>query len=189
MAERISALDGHYQPGRYGNPGATGVNMVLLPELHLWQLAAWPATAERIEADAWRLIDAPSSVVRGVLPMNYVLQGQHGTVLRTEPLKWWLLDVTPTLPDPTIGTILDLSHSRVRLRIIGEEASSLLSRFVPLDLRWSGQDSVMSTAIHHVGVTLWQSAEGFELFIPRGFSVSIVELLCQGAEQFGYELR
>jgi sarcosine oxidase gamma subunit len=39
-----------------------------------------------------------------------------------------------------------------------------------------------------VGVTLRRSDAGYELFIPRGFAVSLWELLVETAEQFGLEI-
>ena len=48
--------------------------------------------------------------------------------------------------------------------------------------------SVASTAFHHVGVTLWRSVEGYELFLPRGFAVSLWQGLLESAEQFGVEV-
>ena len=48
--------------------------------------------------------------------------------------------------------------------------------------------SVASSATHHVGVTLWSSAEGYELFMPRGFALSLWEGLVESAQQFGVEI-
>jgi len=66
----------------------------------------------------------------------------------------------------------------------------LLNRNLPLDLRPSSfpVGSVASTVFHYVGVTLWHSDEGFELFLPRSFAVSLWELLQKNAAQFGFEV-
>jgi len=42
--------------------------------------------------------------------------------------------------------------------------------------------------MHHVGVTLWRSTTGYELFIPRGFALSSWEILFDSALQFGVEV-
>jgi sarcosine oxidase gamma subunit len=47
---------------------------------------------------------------------------------------------------------------------------------------------VAATAFHHVGVTLWRSEAGYELFLPRGFALSLWELLYESAQQFGVEV-
>lgn len=206
MPERISALSEHFRRGQYGSPGKTGVIIELVPDLKLWQLAAWPTTVDVLQAQARQLIDASETAVRKESPLNIGVRGQKGSLLRVEPLKWWLLDVTPELPDPDTGTAIDLSHSRTRLRISGESAAALLNRYIPLDLRLASRrhtrkseeeravpaeinNRVMSSAIHHVSVTLWETSIGYELFVPRGYAVSLLTLLCLGAEQFGYELR
>jgi sarcosine oxidase gamma subunit len=46
----------------------------------------------------------------------------------------------------------------------------------------------MSTALHHVGITIWHSSDGFELFVPRGFALSLWEVLTDTAAQFGAEI-
>ncbi|MGR3913232.1 MAG: sarcosine oxidase subunit gamma, partial [Gammaproteobacteria bacterium] len=91
---------------------------------------------------------------------------------------------------PEHGAILDLSHSRTHLRIGGVQAATLLNRHLPLDLREASfkQGAVASSALHHAGVTLWRSARGYELFIPRGFALSLWEILLESAAQFGAEI-
>ena len=50
-------------------------------------------------------------------------------------------------------------------------------------------NSVASTAFHHCSVTLWRSVEGYELFLPRAFALSLWEILVESASQFGYEIK
>ncbi|MBT3770493.1 MAG: sarcosine oxidase subunit gamma, partial [Acidiferrobacteraceae bacterium] len=40
----------------------------------------------------------------------------------------------------------------------------------------------------HVGVTLWRSPTGLDLFVPRGFALSLWEMLLETAEQFGLDI-
>ena len=122
---------------------------------------------------------------------GYAVSTERGTALRVEALKWWLLDCSELSVDPQVGTSLDLSHSRTRVLITGPEAGLCLSRLLPIDLREKNFSigHVASSGIHHVGVTLWRSRRGYELFIPRGFALSIWELLLETAEQFGSEVR
>ena len=54
--------------------------------------------------------------------------------------------------------------------------------------RFQNQCSVASSSTHHVGVTLWRSADGYELFMPRGFALSLWEGLVESAQQFGVEI-
>jgi len=113
-----------------------------------------------------------------------------GALLRTEPLKWWVFGAPAPELTPDEGVALDLSHSRTHVRIAGPQAASLINRNVPIDLRESSfpEGSVASSVFHHVGVTLWRSQDGFELFLPRGFALSLWEVLLEGAAQFGAEI-
>ena len=67
----------------------------------------------------------------------------------------------------------------------------LLNRHLPLDLGDAAcpVGAVASSGFHHVGVTLWRSTAGFELFLPRGFAASLWEMLSESAAQFGAEVR
>jgi len=109
-------------------------------------------------------------------------------LLRIEPLKWWLIG-TPVAPlNLTVehGTTVDLSHSRTRIRITGARAAEFLNRHLPLDLREASFPvaAVAASQLHHVGVTLWRSARGYDLFIPRGYALSVWQVLLQTAAQF-----
>ena len=76
------------------------------------------------------------------------------------------------------------------MRIEGPNAKDLLNRFLPIDLRDHAfaDGAVASTAFHHVGVTLMRTGDAYELFIPRGFALSLWEMLVESAEQFGLEV-
>ena len=62
---------------------------------------------------------------------------------------------------------------------------------LPIDLREISfpLNSVASTVFHHCSVTLWRSKNGYELFLPRAFALSLWEVLLESAAQFGYEIK
>lgn len=184
MAERVSALKGHYEPGRFGEPGEAGVVVGEVGGLELWQFAAWP---DSMTAVAAKLAAAAHA---GTAPGPCrAAAGEQAVLLRTEPLKWWWLGPGAPALEPEEGAALDLCHSRTRLRLSGPQARPCLNRLIPLDLREAAfpVDSVATTAMHHVGVTLWRSGQGFELFLPRGFAAALWEVLFDTAVQFGLE--
>ncbi len=182
MVDRVSALAGHNTKAHFGAPGDPGVTLQDMTDLVLHQVAAWPDTIDevaKITANAVAAESAPGPCLACV--------GSGGTLLRIEPLKWWVFaGVAPQL-DPEIGCTLDLSHSRTHIRISGPQAAEFLNRHLSLDLREKSfpVGSVASSAIHHVGVSLWRSEEGYELFIPRGFALTLWEGFIESAEQFG----
>lgn len=189
MVDRISALAGNYQSGKFGSKtgetDSTGVKLQEVTDLILHQIAAWPNSIEAVGQQAANIAEcesAPGPCLASV--------GSKAALLRIEPLKWWLLGSKAPELEAEQGAILDLSHSRTHIRISGAEAATLLNRHLPLDLRENSfpEGSVASSAIHHVGVTLWRSAQGYELFIPRGFALSIWQGLLESARQFGVEV-
>ena len=188
MVERASALSGHYQRGKYGKPGEPGVVLLEAPGLVLYQLSAWPDTLEQVGLIGSEFIGAETYPGPG-----RVMVGSQGSLLRIEPLKWWcygLTEVFCSLP-VDMGTALDLSHSRTHVRVTGDQAQVCLNRLIPIDLRLNACPigSVMSTSLHHVAITIWVSESGtYELFIPRGFALSLWEVLTKTAAQFGCEI-
>ena len=186
MPDRVSALSGHYQTSLLGKEGEPGVVLSEVPGLILYQVAAWPDTLSSVgvwAAENIGVMEVPGPGTAAV--------GPDSALLRIEPLKWWCYNSRQMLVlDPEQGTTLDVSHSRTHLRVRGPQAQKCLNRLVPLDLRTSScpVGSVMSTAFHHVGITLWYSNNGFELFVPRGFSLSLWEVLAETAAQFGAEI-
>ena len=185
MVERVSALADHHRPGRFGADGTPGVTLSEVPGLVLHQIAGWPDTLSTVGHEAAEAAGAEAAPG----PCHATL-GERGALLRIAPLKWWLLSVAAPALAPEEGATLDLSHSRTHLRIAGPQAVDLLIRHLPLDLRPSAfpVGRVGSSAFHHVGVTLWRSEAGFELFLPRGFAASLWDMLLESAAQFGAEV-
>ena len=183
---RASALAGHYDTGKFGAGEEPGVIVQEVPGLILHQVAAWPDTVEPV---ARRIADTIGAE-RALAPCRAV-SSATGSALRVEPVKWWLVGVRAPRMDAGEGVTLDLSHSRTRLRVTGADATQFLNRFLPLDLRESmfPLDSVASSAINHVGVTLWRSAAGYEIFIPRGFALALWQGFVEVGKQFGVEVR
>lgn len=185
MAERLSALSGHAELRRFGAPDHLGVTLSEVPDLVLHQAACWPDTIETV---AKRIADAAG--VDAAPGPGRAATGKKGTLLRIEPLKWWILDMPAPACGPEEGAILDLSHTRTRVRLSGPQAPTLLNRHLPLDLRADRfpPGSVGSSAIHHVGVTVWHSDRGYDLFLPRSFALSLWEGFLESAGQFGAQI-
>ncbi len=185
MVDRVSALDGHYKKGRFGEAGEAGLMLQEIRDLTLHQVAAWPETLTSTGNKAARVVgkqSAPGPCAAAV--------GKKGALLRIEPLKWWVFGVEAPKLKPADGTALDISHSRTHLRVSGARASEFLNRNLPLDLRDEAfpVGSVASSSMHHVGVTLWRSDHGYELFMPRGFALSLWEVMFETAQQFGVDI-
>ena len=180
---RISALASDYASRENGNDNQNvGITLSEVRDLTLWQLAVWPDSLQSQAGAVANQIGLSSFPGFGS-----VVSDAGIAMLRIEPLKFWVLGAELTECDANNGTILDLSHSRTHIRIDGPQATTVLNSYLPLDLREQSfpVGSVASTAFHHVGVTLWRSELGYELFIPRGFALSLWELLIAASEQYG----
>ncbi len=189
MVERISALHGHYVRGRIGPPrGEPAIVLREVPDLQLQQISAWPDTLDQVATIAAQAAGVDAAPGPGAAAT--ASKSPRRALLRVEPLKWWLIGGQAPEISPQEGATLCLSHSRTHLQITGRQATTLLNRHLPLDLRPTAfpVDTVAASALHHVGVTLWHSRQGWELFIPRGFALSLWEVLVETATQFGAEI-
>jgi len=182
---RVSALESNYTLGHFGDGSNSDIIFREVKNLKLHQIAFWPETLESVETALGKSIGIP------LIPEpNKSIIKKNIAIMRIEPLKIWTLGSNAPLFKASEATTLDLSHSRSRLQISGPKATKLLNSFLPIDLRERSfpPGTLASTVFHHVGVTLWHTEVGYELFLPRGFALSLWELLLEGAAQFGYDV-
>ncbi len=187
MVNRSSALKGFYQRGSFNAGGQAGVILEEIPNLLLMQIATWPDNVKLVTSE----LEKKYGIEETRLLNGRVVFGDNIALLRITPLTWWCYGA-PTLFEilPQHGTSLDISHSFVHVRLSGYAVRLCLNRLIAIDLRSSNcpPGSVFSTTLHHVGVTIWHSQDGFELFIPRGFACDVWTMLHDTAEQFGLEI-
>ena len=186
MLKRYSALDSRYLPGNYPLNEKISVLFQEIENLNLQQLACWPNTLSETENFFKKELNVNNSPAfnKGIIKKEYSLW-------RMEPFKWWVLEKELDFPNE-LGTTLDMSHSFTCVSIFGDNAKLLLNRHLPIDLRENKFPiaSSASSSIHHVSVKLLNiSNNNYFLFIPRGFGLSIWEILLETAKQFGYEIK
>ena len=185
ITSRASALKRAYTRGHFGGDPSSNIIFREVENLKLYQIAFWPDTLKNVESTILK------SIGISLIPKpNKSISKENIALMRIEPLKIWILGASAPLFKPEEAATLDLSHSRSRLEISGPKATKLLNSFLPIDLRKKSfpQGTLASTAFHHVGVTLWHTKAGYELFLPRSFALSLWELLLDGAQQFGYDI-
>lgn len=177
MVNRVSALNGQYDI--IGVEDA-GVVLEEVPYFSITQVAAWPETLAEVQ-----------SMVHQTVELD-----ETANVLRIEPLKYWVITSGYPIGERMSiaqdeGTQFEITHSKVWIKVSGSHAEVLLNHFLPLDLRPDtfpvGQ--VASSALHHVGVTLWKNHHAYNLFIPRSFALSLWQMLCESAEQYGLRMQ
>jgi len=185
MLNRNSAIIEKYNTGKY--PFEDNIEIIFFENCNLiiQQIAAWPDEISNVK----KFFSDQLGVQKNI-DFNRGKILNNNSLWRMEPSKWWLLDSTINLPE-NLGTSLELSHAFTSITITGEKSDILLNRHLPLDLRLDNFPihSSASSAIHHVSVKLFRLSEKeFRLFIPRGFALSIWEILLETASQFGYEI-
>ena len=186
MLNRNSAIIEKYIIGKY--PFEDKIEIILFENQNLiiQQIAAWPDEITNVEK-----FFSDQLGVKKNIDFNKGENLKNNSLWRMEPSKWWLLGDTINLPE-NLGTSLDLSHAFTSVSIEGDKSDILLNRHLPLDLRLDNFpiNSSASSAIHHVSVKLFRiTKKEFRLFIPRGFALSIWEILLESASQFGYEIK
>lgn len=193
MLEKSSALAAHYHTGAAGDVGAEGPGVTLheIRDAGLWQVSGWPETMDAAGERLAGIVGAAAAPG----PLKSVA-GTKGTLIRVQPFAWWLTRADAATAaeamaiDADQGTAVDLSNSRTVIRVEGPRARDLLNRGLSTDLRPANfpDGSFAGGAIHLVGVNLHHRDGGYDLYIPRGFAVTLWEFLTESAAQWGYEV-
>ena len=168
--------------------GHSGVIMQELMGYQLIQFAVFPEQMPQFQTSLKRhmnidqLADASASV-----------RTSDGLLLRPEFTKFWLVRQQAE-NQAMVGALaqyfpLDLTGSKVVIRLSGAHAARLVNRFCAVDLSCP-QDKFLATAIHHVQIhILKNSTTAYLLFLPRSYAESLAELLHHSALQFGVEVK
>ena len=186
MVSRASALVTNYKIGSYKVNEKISLTFQEISNLHIQQIAAWSSTIDSVDSKLANIINVSKAP-----GFNQALSNNDKHILRIEPLKWWVLGESIIEVASEEGTIVDLSHAFTSIEITGDSARDFLNRHLPLDLRDHSFpiNSVASSAIHHVSVKVWKTNEGYRLFIPRGFALSLWDIFLETASQFGYNIK
>ena len=182
---RHSALETLYKVRKYSTSAKKSLTFKEIKNIEITQIICWP---EKIEELNNFLINNLN--IKMIPSFNKGIAFENKSLWRMEPLKWWLFNKEIKISDQ-IATTLDISHAYTSIEIKGDNSTLFLNRHLPIDLRTKNFPNLSSasTAIHHVSVKLFKiSSNNYCLYIPRGFALSIWEILLETADQFGYEV-
>lgn len=180
-----------------GRDGRDGRRALRLGEVNGWalaQLAVFPGREAELASAVAPLLGGEALAARA----DTVQRGTVAAVYRTASDAYWVVapdaklisQLLAAVPAPA-GTVTDLSHSRVRLRLEGPEARALLAQGISIDLhpRSFAVGAFAQTALHHTGALLERCAQDrYELYVLRTFARSIWEWLLDAALPLGYEI-
>ena len=122
-----------------------------------------------------------------------------GLLLRTGPTEFMLIgetgaDVAGVLRGqmgPDVGSVLDLSHARVRIQMQGPQAVAALSKLLALDLRPAAfpADTLKLSGHHHVPCSVHRMGEDrFDLYLLSTYAHGQLESLVDASLEYGVAL-
>jgi len=192
MLERTSPLASQLAAG--GRDGADGSRPVQIKELRGWyltQLAAFRGRECEFEQHLSRLLGLDSRPGAAAI-------SSRGALLNTAPGQYWLVTTDRRLEralqmdlPPVDGSVTSLSHSRVRLAVIGPNVPALLAKGISVDLRPERfrVGDFVETGLHHTAILLHRTGEArYELYLLRTFAVSLWGWLVDAALPFGFDI-
>ena len=192
MVEQTSPLGLIFRPGSHGNlSDGAGVRLSEATPPSIFEAAAWPDKKEALIAAIAGVtgLSLPASPNAGAIsseasafsigPGRYLVTGAK-----------ILAERLPEAVTLDIGTATDLSHGRVAIRIAGPRAEWVLSKLFAIDFSPAAfpVGEGRATAHHEVFAQIQRTGEDqFDIFVFRSFARSFWIVLCNAAEEVGYE--
>ncbi len=195
MVEMLSPLGAAWRPGTAGNLAAgPGVVLSETQPGSIVQVAAWPQTAAAVIA-----------AIAGVTRLQIAARPGAGALSGTAaafgfaPGRFLVVDDAEGLAERLVaaigidvGTVTDLSHGRVALRVAGPRAEWVLGKFFAVDFS-PGAFAVsngISTVHHDVFAQIQRTGtDRFDLYVFRSFARAFWRSLCHASEEVGYEVQ
>ena len=195
-----SPFAGHIPADLPTNTGQTAVHLSVGTLHSVIQLSTWPTGVDAWLSALFTALAAPVPQETGDTQATSL-----GLAMRTGPEELMLVtdDVTQPPSHETvtklrgfigadIGSVLDLSHARCRIRIEGERCVDTLSKLFALDFR---QDAfpvgrLLLSSHHHVPCALHRTGSaGFDAYVFTTYAREMLEAIADAALEFGVALR
>lgn len=116
-------------------------------------------------------------------PMEFLLIGTHAAPQRVAELRAHI--------PAEIGSVLDLSHARIRVQLHGEKAVDALAKLYALDFRPAAFPAgrFQLTGHHHIPCVLHRlDGQHFELYFLSTYAHGQIQALMDVALEYGVEL-
>jgi sarcosine oxidase subunit gamma len=194
MVERESPLGAAYRPGRHGNVANAAVVQLSEPRPgSIVEVVAWPGA----EKAALAAVKSATGLTISDRPGGGVSKAGK-SAFGVAPGRWLVVDqaegLAPALRKrigPETGATNDLSHGRTAIRIAGDKAEWVLSKFFAIDFTAGGfaVGDGLSTAHHDIFAQIQRTGEDqFDVYVFRSFARAFWTSLCHAAEEVGYEV-
>jgi sarcosine oxidase subunit gamma len=180
-SERRSALERHYETGRFGAEGGGAPALELCERRGLAMAQINGAPAEGGPAPL-------KSSVDGDIHLLWNGPGQWFAVSESLAPQAMIAALEKRLAGSD-ATLSDLSHARTVLRVSGARWRDLMAKGCPADVdAMAPGDCVASLLSHFTVIIHCLSDDSADVYVFRSFGASLWEWLRGGAAEFGYEV-
>lgn len=190
----ISPLQGCYRPGEYGTLADDGPGVCLRERfgLSIAEVASW----RNGEGKCRVAIRAVAGVMLNVAPGAGSAKPEIN-VFNIAPDRWLAAAEDPTLVARLSGsvgedgTVTDLSHGRLAIRIHGPKSRWVLAKIFAIDLSPERLDlgHGLATVHHDIAAQIQRvGADAFDVYVYRSFARAFWALLRRSAEEVGYRV-
>ena len=189
-----AALATRSQPTRSGQ---LQVHLRVQKLSNLTQFSTWSSSIGALSGALHRALDCAPPLHTGQL-----VQCALGTLMRSGPFEFLLVGDADHSPSDRVtllrqhintetGSVLDLSHARVRVSVHGDKAVEALSKLYALDFRPAAfaANSFVLTGHHHIPCLLHRlDAQHFHAYYFTTYARGQIDLLADAALEFGVDV-
>ena len=191
-----SPFAGHLPANRPTSTGQTGAQLTVGTLHSVIQLATWPTGVQAWESVLAHALGQPAPQKTGDIQATKL-----GLALRVGPEELLLISDDATQPPsaetvnklresvrPDIGSVLELSHARCRIRIEGERCVDALSKLFALDFREQAFaiGKLKLSSHHHVPCPLHRTGTAtFDAYVFTTYAREILETTADAALEYG----
>lgn len=194
--EGHSPFVGHLPADRQASDGPTGVHLKASTLHSVVQLSTWPTGVDAWQAALAYAIAAPLPQKTGDTQAT-----SQGLAMRIGPEELMLVSDDAAQPpshetvaalrqhvNANLGSVLDLSHARCRIRIEGERCEDTLSKLFALDFREIAfpAGKVKLSSHHHVPCALYRTGTAaFDAYVFTTYAREMLETFADAALEYG----
>ena len=189
-----AALATRSQPTRSGQ---LQVHLRVQKLSNLTQISTWSSSIGALSSALHRALDCAPPLHTG-----HLVQCALGTLMRSGPFEFLLVGDADHSPSDRVallrqhinaemGSVLDLSHARVRVSVHGDKAVEALSKLYALDFRpvAFATNSFVLTGHHHIPCLLHRlDAQHFHAYYFTTYARGQIDLLADAALEFGVDV-
>ena len=164
---------------------------------NLTQISTWSSSIGALSSALHRALDCAPPLHTGQL-----VQCALGTLMRSGPFEFLLVGDADHSPSDRVallrqhinaemGSVLDLSHARVRVSVHGDKAVEALSKLYALDFRPAAfaANSFVLTGHHHIPCLLHRlDTQHFHAYYFTTYARGQIDLLADAALEFGVDV-